>query len=70
MDIFLKYQKEMDELNIRNKSKMGDYVDIECPNCNRKRIMLGQDGKHRCEKCAWCIEEDNYDDEFSEFIRR
>ena len=45
-----------DYVGIRNRSqaKMGDYdnPDTGCPNCGRYRIMLGDDGKHRCEKCC------------------
>jgi hypothetical protein len=32
-----------------------------CPNCKRVRVMRGEDGNRRCEKCAWCIEEKSYD---------
>ena len=44
------------------KEKYGDYDYASlCPNCNRNRIMTGKDGKHRCEKCHWCIEDNDYD---------
>ncbi len=44
-------------------SKFGDYDNPKdgCPNCGRYRIMLGDDKKHRCEKCGWCIEDEDYD---------
>ena len=45
----------------RYTSKMGPYTGESCPNCGRTRIMLGTDGKHRCEKCAWCVEDSKYD---------
>ncbi len=50
-------------------SKFGEYDNPEngCPNCSRYRIMLGDDGKHRCEKCYWCIEDKEYDSEFGEY---
>lgn len=40
----------------------------ECPNCQRVRVELGQDGKRRCWKCAWCIEENGYDYELFQFL--
>ena len=48
-------------------SKCGDYQDIDCPNCGRHRVMLGDDGKRRCEKCCWCIEDKEYDGDLIEF---
>lgn len=33
------------------------YVPDACPRCGRARVELCQNGKHRCEKCFWCIEE-------------
>ena len=57
------------EYDNRNFAKYGDYDNPEngCPNCGRYRIMLGDDKKHRCEKCYWCIEDNEYDEEFSSF---
>jgi len=39
--------------------KIGDYDNPSdgCPNCGRFRVMIGEDKKHRCEKCCWCIED-------------
>jgi hypothetical protein len=34
-----------------------DNSQAECPNCGRNRISLCLNGKHRCEKCDYCIEE-------------
>ena len=42
-------------------SKLGSYSGESCPNCNRVRVMIGNDGKRRCQKCAWCIEDHAYD---------
>lgn len=61
---------EEEECRIRNAAKMGDYENPPngCPNCGRHRVMRGDDGKHRCEKCAWCIEDNRYDGEFLEYL--
>ena len=55
----------------RNAAKMGDYENPEngCPNCGRHRVMRGDDGKLRCEKCAWCIEDAGYDGEFLDYLK-
>lgn len=55
----------------RNAAKMGEYEnpDNGCPNCGRHRVMRGDDGKHRCEKCAWCIEDNSYDEEFQDYLK-
>lgn len=54
----------------RNHAKNGPYdnPDNGCPNCGRHRVMVGADGKHRCEKCAWCIEDNKQDDEFLDYL--
>ena len=58
----LKESQEEDKKSIeRYLSKMGPYTGEQCPNCGRTRIMLGKDGKHRCEKCAWNVEDSKYD---------
>lgn len=51
------------------RSKCGDYQDMACPNCSRHRIMMGADGKRRCEKCCWCVEDEEYDGELLEYMR-
>lgn len=56
-------QKESDEWLARWRSKYGDYTGDECPNCGRVRVMKGADGKRRCQKCCWCIEDAQYDDD-------
>lgn len=60
-----------DDFQERNAAKMGDYDNPYegCPNCGRCRVMVGEDGKHRCEKCAWCIEDGDYDGEFERYLR-
>ncbi|WP_296246259.1 hypothetical protein [uncultured Stenotrophomonas sp.] len=44
-------------------AKLGPYENPPdgCPNCGRSRVMVGDDGLHRCEKCCWCIEEGVFD---------
>lgn len=32
----------------------------DCPNCGRVRLIKFSKGFHICEKCHWCVEEDNY----------
>lgn len=42
------------------------YSNTPCPNCGRFRLELYENGKERCEKCAWCPQENRYieDEEF------
>lgn len=49
-------QKEIDDW------WMGDYENPKggCPNCGRSRICKCTNGKHRCEKCNWVIEDKKY----------
>jgi len=68
MGFFDEGRKEEDEKRDRNNSKMGDYTGDDCPNCSRQRIMKSDDGKHRCEKCGWCIEDNAIDLEFQSFL--
>lgn len=53
------------------RSKIGDYENPEdgCPKCGRFRVMKGDDKKHRCEKCCWCIEDGAYDEDFMDYMR-
>jgi hypothetical protein len=43
------------------RSKCGNYTGEKCPNCKRERVMMGSDQKRRCEKCCWCLEDNDYD---------
>lgn len=38
------------------------YVSEPCPNCGRVRVEKYSGGKHICEKCSWCVEDDEYFD--------
>lgn len=41
---------------------LGDYDNGEhgCPHCGRARLCLCPNGKHRCEKCNWSPELNDY----------
>lgn len=54
---------EEDDTLTRISLKRGNYDNgaSGCPNCGRFRLILGDDGKHRCEKCCWCVEDKDYD---------
>jgi ribosomal protein L37AE/L43A len=39
---------------------LGDYVHEPCPNCGRARLCECDNGKHRCEKCNWSPELNDY----------
>ena len=44
-------------------SKLGEclgYVNEKCPNCGRMRVEYWSCGKRICEKCHWCIEDQEY----------
>lgn len=51
------------------RAKCGSYTGDACPNCRRIRVMLGEDGKRRCEKCYWCIEDKGYDGDLIAYLR-
>jgi len=38
----------------------GDYVEQHCSNCGRQRVRKCDNGKHRCDKCNWVIEDNGY----------
>lgn len=42
----------------------GDYTEDICPSCGRHRVMLCQDNKRHCEKCWWCVEDEEYQGEW------
>ena len=41
---------------------LGDYAngDTGCPHCGRMRLCICANGKHRCEKCNWSPELNDY----------
>ena len=44
-------------------SKLGEligYTGEPCPNCGRYRVESWGCGKRICEKCHWCIEDQDY----------
>ena len=44
-------------------SKLGELIDYTgdpCPNCGRYRMESWSCGKRICEKCHWCIEDQDY----------
>jgi hypothetical protein len=59
---------EADAFRVRNAAKCGDYTGDDCPNCKASPLMRGNDGKSRCGKCAWCVEDDNYDSELFRYL--
>ena len=36
------------------------YTGEPCPNCGRVRVEEYSGGKHICEKCNWCVEDEEY----------
>ena len=52
------------------RAKFGDYNNPPdgCPYCERHRVMIGDDEKHRCEKCGWCIEDEAFDYDFIDYL--
>lgn len=36
------------------------YIDKPCPNCGRLRVEFWSCGKKICEKCGWCIQDNDY----------
>lgn len=62
-------QAEDSNFALRQQAKLGDYVIVGCPNCGRYRVMVGDDNRRRCEKCGWCVEDNNYDHDFLEYYR-
>lgn len=57
----LKEELEKEEAD-RLQWDLGDYdnPDNGCPNCGRHRVCKTPNGKHRCEKCNWIIEDNKY----------
>lgn len=42
------------------KGKLLGYIGEPCPNCGRLRVERWSCGKDICEKCSWCIQDDDY----------
>ena len=55
--IFEEQERERVE---REAWDFGDYEPFPCPNCSRMRLCKCPNGKHRCEKCNWCPEDQFY----------
>lgn len=55
-------EAEEEERLEKEWSLLGKYDngDNGCPNCGRHRLILCPNGKHRCEKCNWCPELNEY----------
>lgn len=47
---------------------IGEYSGEDCENCGRNRVMIGDDEKHRCEKCGWCKEDKDFDGELLDYL--
>lgn len=67
-DALSESQREREAWIKEQHNKEGDYSGDSCPNCSRARVMVGDDGKHHCEKCAWCVEDGGYDHDFVSYI--
>jgi hypothetical protein len=39
---------------------LGEYTGASCPNCGRERLCVCPNGKTRCEKCNWVVEDGDY----------
>ena len=42
---------------LRAEWALGEYDGTNCGYCGRERVCLCTNGKHRCEKCNWCPED-------------
>ncbi|ECP6990974.1 hypothetical protein FUV24_05950 [Salmonella enterica] len=51
-----------EEEQLMQEWSLGDYDNSEdgCPHCGRHRLCICQNGKHRCEKCNWSPELNDY----------
>lgn len=59
---------EDDEMGENGKAKHRHPVEGECTNCSRCALVKGDDNKRRCTKCAWCLEDRAFDDEFARYL--
>ena len=59
-------EKEIKEEQERLGWVLGPYANdvagepVGCPHCGRMRLCLCTNGKHRCEKCNWSPELNDY----------
>lgn len=53
---------DIEEEKLREQWEFGEYDNGEtgCPNCGRHRLCKCENGKHRCEKCNWVSEDNEY----------
>ena len=59
---------DADEVREKGAAKHGKSVSGSCPNCWQARLVRGIDQKIRCTKCAWCVEERSFDNEFARYL--
>ena len=43
------------------------YTSTPCPNCGRYRLELYENNKRVCEKCEWCVEDEDYVNVWAEY---
>jgi ribosomal protein L37AE/L43A len=62
--------KDDDEDDFRESGEAKHRTPIEgaCPKCGRCRLVRGDDQKCRCTDCAWCVEDNAYDDQFARYL--
>jgi len=55
-------REQQEEEAQQERDWSGDYDGTTCPNCNRQRMLLCNNGRRRCEKCNWDPDEKCYSD--------
>lgn len=61
MNISDSIQREWDRDEAEKEAwSLGDYTPDACPNCSRMRLCKCPNGKTRCEKCNWVVEDEFY----------
>ncbi len=53
-------RERREEEAIRAPWALGDYTGKCCPSCGRERLCSCPNGKTRCEKCNWIVEDNIY----------
>ena len=51
---------DTEETKLKEVWAFGDYIEECCNNCKRQRLCVCENGKHRCEKCNWVQEDNDY----------